>query len=220
MSNFNARVGMVGVVSRKVAREQGLTRYYTGKPCKWGHVAERFVSTGGCVVCGRENARNWQAANHEKRRETSRNWYTANAEKSNEASRKWREANPEKYHALLKDWYERNPDKVRVNGHRRRARLLNAPGSHTAQDVRDIYSRQQGRCAYCRIEVGTNYHVDHIQPLAKGGSNNPENLQICCASCNLRKSAKLPEKFSKELERQSQGSQELPLSPPLEQEQE
>jgi 5-methylcytosine-specific restriction protein A len=30
-------------------------------------------------------------------------------------------------------------------------------------------------------------HVDHIQPIARGGTNHPGNLQALCASCNLVK---------------------------------
>lgn len=30
---------------------KGQKRYYTGRPCKRGHMVERFVSTGGCVDC-------------------------------------------------------------------------------------------------------------------------------------------------------------------------
>lgn len=36
--------------TRKEARAAGLKRFYTGKPCLQGHVAERYLS-GGCVVC-------------------------------------------------------------------------------------------------------------------------------------------------------------------------
>lgn len=37
------------------ARAQGLTRYYSGKPCKNGHLSERYVNGGGgCVQCMRE----------------------------------------------------------------------------------------------------------------------------------------------------------------------
>lgn len=41
----------MNVISRKKAREQGLKRYFTGKACKHGHVAERRVSESLCVVC-------------------------------------------------------------------------------------------------------------------------------------------------------------------------
>jgi hypothetical protein len=45
---------MSEVISREEARAEGLTRYFTGKPCKHGHVAERHVASCGCMVCRRE----------------------------------------------------------------------------------------------------------------------------------------------------------------------
>jgi hypothetical protein len=36
---------------RRVAAENGSTRYFTGRPCKHGHIAERFTTSGGCVEC-------------------------------------------------------------------------------------------------------------------------------------------------------------------------
>lgn len=38
-------------MTRMEAAKAGLIRYYTGRPCKHGHDAERFTSTGGCVSC-------------------------------------------------------------------------------------------------------------------------------------------------------------------------
>lgn len=42
---------MPEILSRRDALLLGLKRYYTGKPCKYGHDAERFVANGGCVEC-------------------------------------------------------------------------------------------------------------------------------------------------------------------------
>ncbi|MEX9793562.1 hypothetical protein [Morganella morganii] len=39
------------VINRKTAVLKGLVRFYTGKSCKNGHDAERYTSTGACVVC-------------------------------------------------------------------------------------------------------------------------------------------------------------------------
>ena len=36
---------------RSEAREKGLKRFFTGDPCKRGHVSERYVSSAGCVEC-------------------------------------------------------------------------------------------------------------------------------------------------------------------------
>lgn len=41
------------LTSRSEARAAGSTRYFTGKPCPHGHVAERMVSDRQCVVCRR-----------------------------------------------------------------------------------------------------------------------------------------------------------------------
>src|SRR5579859_512216 len=42
---------MLEVISRKDAHARGLKRFYTGKPCKGGHLSERYVVNGGCIAC-------------------------------------------------------------------------------------------------------------------------------------------------------------------------
>jgi hypothetical protein len=39
------------IVTRDEARMRGLKRYFTGQPCRHGHIAERTVSWSGCVTC-------------------------------------------------------------------------------------------------------------------------------------------------------------------------
>lgn len=41
----------MNVISRKDAKVKNLKRYFTGKPCKRGHIDERIVSTGNCNTC-------------------------------------------------------------------------------------------------------------------------------------------------------------------------
>jgi ribosomal protein L3 len=41
---------------RHAAKEQGNIRYFTGKPCKNGHIAERITINGRCSVCSNENS--------------------------------------------------------------------------------------------------------------------------------------------------------------------
>lgn len=53
-----------------------------------------------------------------------------------------------------------------------------------------VWQRDEGRCAYCGADNG-EFHVDHIVPVAKGGSNDPENLTIACAPCNMSKGDRL-----------------------------
>jgi hypothetical protein len=51
------------IITRKEANAAGLTRYFTGKPCKRGHVVERRVDTGDCAECVNQRSRRWRAAN-------------------------------------------------------------------------------------------------------------------------------------------------------------
>ena len=78
---------------------------------------------------------------------------------------------------------------------RRRIRVRNAKGKHTWRDIAALYTKQRGKCVVCRKELDDKYHVDHLMPLARGGSNWPENLQLLCPKCNAKKGAKHPLEF-------------------------
>jgi hypothetical protein len=60
------------IISRAEAKALGLKRFFTGKPCKHGHVAERRVGNYACVECDRARALAWRDANLEKARERER----------------------------------------------------------------------------------------------------------------------------------------------------
>lgn len=44
---------VIPIISRKEARQCGMTYYFTGKQCKYSHVANRYVMDGQCVLCCR-----------------------------------------------------------------------------------------------------------------------------------------------------------------------
>lgn len=58
------------------------------------------------------------------------------------------------------------------------------------RDARTAYERQKGICPIC----GKHYdiekmHADHITPWSKGGHTTPDNCQMLCRDCNLKKGA-------------------------------
>lgn len=50
------------------------------------------------------------------------------------------------------------------------------------------------QCAYCGVG-DVNLAIEHITPLARGGSNDITNLTLACRSCNSRKATKTAAEF-------------------------
>jgi 5-methylcytosine-specific restriction endonuclease McrA len=55
-----------------------------------------------------------------------------------------------------------------------------------------ILNRDGRECYWCGMEANT---VDHIIPVAKGGTDDPENLVAACRKCNFSKQDKMPDEF-------------------------
>ena len=60
---------------------------------------------------------------------------------------------------------------------------------------KDVYARDRGRCAYCgRLLPYIEFEVDHKTPISpdnerEPGTNELDNLQVTCRSCNEDKGA-------------------------------
>ena len=50
-------MSLLPIISREEAWQKGLKRFFTGKPCKHGHVCERRVDSSECAECGRTRGR-------------------------------------------------------------------------------------------------------------------------------------------------------------------
>lgn len=101
------------VVSKVFAKQHGHTRFFTGRPCSRGHVAERLVSNNACVECTKELQKTRYKANPDKGRERSRAYRLANPEKVSSSLKSYRENNKEKRAANWASYYEKNKDRLR-----------------------------------------------------------------------------------------------------------
>lgn len=53
-----------------------------------------------------------------------------------------------------------------------------------------VWRRDQGKCVICGSSI--NLHFDHIIPFSRGGTSLlAENIQLLCATCNLKKRDKI-----------------------------
>lgn len=56
----------------------------------------------------------------------------------------------------------------------------------------EIRGQQHFRCDACRKPWERVFQIDHIVPLAIGGSNERDNLHMLCPDCHARKTAMEP----------------------------
>jgi hypothetical protein len=124
----------------------------------------------------------------------------------------WRAANPDKVRAAdlrrldrvrndaelrakatdrVRRWRQANPIMEAARRDRRRALEVGASGQWTREDIRGILKAQGRFCFYCHCRL-TKFQCDHFIPLARGGSNGPENIVLSCGPCNFSKGAKMP----------------------------
>jgi 5-methylcytosine-specific restriction endonuclease McrA len=167
--------------TRPEARAAGLTFYCGGRPCKAGH-SLRYVSTANCAPCLEMQ----QAENADSIRVRASAWHQAHTEISVARARERRIKFGSGFDA--------------ASHSRRRAAK---EGHQWGKDfVLTLLAAQKSRCMNCLKKFPAKghgrFHVDHIMPLALGGSNAPSNIQLLCAPCNLRKSAKHPLAFARQ----------------------
>lgn len=161
----------------------------------------------------RERDRRYFNENREaKRQSKKRQWAKADKAEQRRKIDEWKATNPDKARALevrrnerirsdpelrakatarVRRWAQANPEATAAQRARRRAREMNAEGDYTRQHVHAILRLQERKCYYCAAHLA-RFDVDHFIPLTRGGTNYPENIVVCCDSCNSSKGARLP----------------------------
>lgn len=185
----------IPIISRAQAKAEGLKRYFTGLPCTKGHLVERYVGDQHCVECARLDCTRRYHQDLEASRLKVRLRYHEDPKASNERAFQWRQRNPEKRAEIGKRWQRANLDKCAGYSRLRQEREKNAPGFFGATDIVRIYLSQNGLCACCGTALECRFEVDHVMPLALGGTNWPGNLQFLCGGCNRLKGAQHPSDF-------------------------
>lgn len=190
------------VITRKEANNKQLKKYFTGKPCKHGHIDERRVVDKKCCTCVSLRDKKYLENNREaiaqrkkkhyiknKKRinDNCKKWYVENREKKREYnkkySKKYYKENRERIRANLDEWVRQHPEYKRAKWARRRAQKLQAmPSWADKNKIKDIYKN-----------CPKGWHVDHIVPLQGEnvcGLHVENNLQYLTRADNIEKSNK------------------------------
>lgn len=185
--------------TRAEAKETGSKYYFTGQPCKHGHIAARKTK-GACLECLKVE---WQEG------AVSRADYFADynqSEAGKEAKIKYYERNrdaviaranarpPEEKRASRNAWKANNPVQVLADNKVRRKKHREAtPPWITRRQKADMRALYQIAITMTQT-TGEQYVVDHIVPLRSHevcGLHVPWNLRVITQEENLKKSNKL-----------------------------
>lgn len=78
-----------------------------------------------------------------------------------------------------------------VGAAKNRAKRYGVLNTLTTHEWREILEKSEGRCFYCKKEVGVeSLGPDHVVPLSKGGPNSVDNIVAACFMCNCKKGAR------------------------------
>ena len=209
------------IITRAEAQAQGLKHFFTGKPCKHGHLDQRLVSNRGCCSCAKEKQQLFRSENREATRERGRlddkkRSGTSRRRASNIKGKKaFQERNPSYSKDYARKWVQerRLSDPVFRATDRLRTRLWRAVtevgASKTAGTAEltglDLAALKEHLAVqFAEGMTWDNYgewHIDHIRPCSSFDLTDAEqqrecfhfsNLQPLWAVENLRKGAKLP----------------------------
>lgn len=144
----------------------------------------------------------WAEKNPEKVKERSKRFYQKHTERLIIKSREFYKNNPEKAKAM-RDAYRSRPEYKEINIRNlanRRSRIVGSTGRLSSGLLGRLMTTQRNKCACCKTDLSlVKVHLDHIMPLALGGNNNDNNMQLLCRPCNQSKHAKHPVKFMQQM---------------------
>ena len=132
----------------------------------------------------------WYERNKELTKQRAREWAAANPEKRHAIHRKNREKDKESHNARNREWNKQNKPKKAALESKRRAALLQRTPKWLSED--DLWMLEQAyELAALRTSMlGFPWHVDHVIPLQGrqvSGLHVPTNIQVIPATENVRK---------------------------------
>ena len=172
---------------RASAKASGASRYFTGKPCPQGHLAERLTRNSECVAC--EAVRKAAPKDLNLVRATARAVYAERKETMHARQRLARQLDPERFQRTQSAYCQRNPEKrkessrqyyeknrgkyLQYNRNRETGLKSATPAWADKQAIEAVYLRAKR----LQLETGLTYHVDHHIPL-KGVNRRGEHV-VC-----------------------------------------
>ena len=170
-----------------------------------GYKAHYKRKEQACVECKKAHSQrnsSWAKDNPDVIKAYKTKWLTENAEAIRIQRKEYCERTIESKRETTRQHYKDNKDLYIAAGRRRRARVRSNPVEvYSTQQVLDMYGTT---CHLCSEEINLQanrkagdegwergLHIDHVVPIALGGSDTLDNVKPSHAQCNLSKGMKL-----------------------------
>lgn len=106
------------IITLQEARSLGLKRYFTGEPCKYGHVSERITAGRRCLECKNDQNKKYMQVvrdsmskeDKDKASKYLKEYYKNNKEAASERASKYYENNKEETIKRSKEWRDNNKE--------------------------------------------------------------------------------------------------------------
>lgn len=164
------------LISRAEAAAAGLRFYFTGRPCRRGHVSKRLVRDAMCHAC--------ELARHARYHASHRDRQLARMAANNAARRS-------EINRAMRDLYASDPAPSQAKCAARRAIKLAAMPPHFGELDRFVLEEAFAAARRRQAATGYRWHVDHMVPLARGGAHAWFNIQVIPAALNRWKGSRM-----------------------------
>lgn len=181
-------------ISREKAIELGLPHYFTGDPCRNGHIEKRQTSYRNCLGCMREANDRRVNKNPDATKQRIKEWKQKNRERKKELNKKWANENKEKNKELKKVWTKNNRHLVNQKEARRRAGKQKRIPKWFGELDEFVFSEGFSLAKKRKDSTGIEWHVDHMIPMhAKeaSGLHCASNIQVIPSALNTKKQNKM-----------------------------
>ena len=207
--------------SRAEAKTTGAKYYFTGEPCKHGHIAPRKTK-GSCVEClkvewEQNNVKRAeyfrQYNNREDVKDKKNEWYVTNREKVIQTAATRPKAALREYRNA---WKRNNLLQIRADTKARRRKHRQATPRWLSRKQKSEIRQLYQIAITMTKTTGEQYVVDHIVPLRSEfvcGLHVPWNLRVITQEENLKKSNQLVDTPIPPAYTESSGKIRIPDSP-------
>lgn len=147
----------------------------------------------------------WAKNNPEKRKAICKRYYhkkmAEDPEWFNRKAMEQYNKDKEKSRRRLREYRKSRPAWTRLQKYLRRTRCGDGQvdKEHLNKEFEGLVIEklkgQNYKCVYCGVDIKESFSIDHIIPLSKGGTNDIENIDLVCKSCNTKKGTRSKERM-------------------------